>query len=368
VEEEKDRISLEALIILSFSGLQPVEESDRNATLRQIDFHPLASDSLRLQAFDQLQGTSEISQDKLQILLKKYGNQPELLGPWLANRGRIEIAANMFSLGIAEQRPELFDPWLAILMNREPTGRAKRLKQVEEILKQTDGMMPEARRMLFGAILLRERGDREGMRNLFGLSLIEAKQLPSEKKGPFLDALARQCLLSGERKLALQALKERFADGIGEKVPYEACERFFIATVASKQMEEALAIAKQVKQRYPAQFAARNNLAYLKLLLGREIESTASETERLSEQGPPIPSLRTTLALARLRSGKPKEALQAIMQGDQLPAIYQGDGDKAVCAATLWANDKKDIALELAKSIKRTNLLPQEATLLDVVK
>ena len=36
--------------------------------------------------------------------------------------------------------------------------------------------------------------------------------------------------------------------------------------------------------------------------------------------------------------------------------------------AVLWANDKKDVALELAKSIKRTNLLAQEATLLDAIK
>ena len=88
----------------------------------------------------------------------------------------------------------------------------------------------------------------------------------------------------------------------------------------------------------------------------------------MAAEGPPVPSFRTTLALARLRSGKPKEALQAIMLEDQLPEIYQGDGDKAVCAATLWANGKKDVALALAKSIERENLLPQEASLLDPVK
>ena len=206
------------------------------------------------------------------------------------------------------------------------------------------------------------------MRKLFVVALTEAQNLPVEKRGPFLDVLARQSLASGERDLALQVLKERFADEIGDDVPYEACERYFIATVLNKQVEEALAIAKQVEQRFPAQFAARNNHAYLKLLLGQDIEDTARKVEELASEGPPVPSFRTTLALARLRSGKPKEALQAIMLEDQLPAIYQGDGDKAVCAAVLWANGKKDVVLELAKSIKRENLLLQEAALLDPVK
>ena len=139
-------------------------------------------------------------------------------------------------------------------------------------------------------------------------------------------------------------------------------------TVLNKQVEEALQIAKQVEQCYPAQFAARNNHAYLKLLVREEVETTALAVESLVSEGPYLPSSRTTLALARLRSGKPKEALQAIMLEDQLPAIYQGDGDKAVCAAVLWANGKKKVALELAKSIKRENLLPQESALLDSVK
>jgi hypothetical protein len=56
------------------------------------------------------------------------------------------------------------------------------------------------------------------------------------------------------------------------------------------------------------------------------------------------------------------------MLKDQLPAIYQGDGDKAVCAATLWANGKKERALELANSIRRENLLPQETALLNPIK
>ena len=177
-----------------------------------------------------------------------------------------------------------------------------------------------------------------------------------KKQGDFLDALARQCLASGERELATKVLRKRFAGGIGENVPYRSCERYFIVTVANKQVDEALQIAKQVEQRYPAQFAARNNHAYLKLLVRKEVEATALAVEGLVSEGPYLPSFRTTLALARLRSGKPKEALQAIMLEDQLPAIYQGDGDKAVCAAVLWANGKKEIAVELIKSIKRQNL------------
>ncbi len=368
VEEKQDRVSLEALIVLAFSDLKPLEATERKATLRQIRNHPLASDSLKLKAFGQLHGSHRISDETLESLRKKHGKEPELLGAWLAQRGRLKEANSLFSMKQVEERPELIHDWLGVLMNRSPINRDDRLKEAKSILNEAEGMVPEEDRLLLKAILHREEGNPASMRKQFELAFAEASSLSMEDREEFLDRLAKLSLVSNELEIATRVLQERFSNGIGENVPYEACERYFIVSVLNKEVSEALAIAKQVEQRYPAQFAARNNLAYLKLLTKSDVEKTASEVEKLAVEGPAIPSFRTTLALARLRSGKPREALQAIMLKDQLPAIYQGDGDKAVCAATLWANGKKERALELANLIRRENLLPQETALLNPIK
>ena len=139
-----------------------------------------------------------------------YGaGRPELLGPWLANRGRFEEAANLFSLEQAKQRPELFHSWLGVLMHRSPQNRAKRLKEAQQILTKAGGKIPEAQRVFWGAVLLRERGDQEGMRKLFDQALTESRNLPAEKRGSFLDTLARQSLASGEREWVTSGYVDR---------------------------------------------------------------------------------------------------------------------------------------------------------------
>jgi len=262
----------------------------------------------------------------------------------------------------AEERPELFGPWLAVLLHPSPEGREERLKKAGRLLVDATGMMPEARRNLLGAVLLRVRGSREGMRKLFRKSFAEAESLPMEKRNGFLDVLAFEALTSGERDFALKVMRERFAGGIGEDAPYEACERYFLATMMNKRTVEGLAIAEQVERRFPAQFAARNNVAYLKLLLKRKVEETARELEELTKEGPPLPTFRATLALARLRAGKAKEALVAITEGGA--PIYRDDADKAVCVAILRANGKGDAAKNLVETVKVERLLPEEAALL----
>jgi hypothetical protein len=317
----------------------------------------------RLRAFGKLLGAGLPDDATMTLLLERFGKRPELLGPWLAERGLFDEALGLFSMNKAKERPELFGPWFAVLLHPSPEGREGRLKKAGRLLEDAKGMMPEARRNLLGAVLLRIRGSREGMRKLFRKSFAESESLPTEKRSGFLDVLALEALTSGERDFALEVMGERFVGGIGEDAPYEACERYFLATIMNKNTVAGLAIAEQVERRFPAQFAARNNVAYLKLLLNRDIQHTALEVEELTRVGPPIPAFRATLALARLRAGKAKEALAAITEGGA--PIYRDDADKAVCIAVLKANGKGDTAMELAKSVQIDRLLPEEAALLE---
>ena len=362
-DEERDRVGLQALEVLSDSSWGPVRGDERNATLLRIANHPMASPSQLLRAYENQLSVGRLNDDTMTLLLNRFGKRPELLGPWLAERGLFEKALALFSMKNAKERPELFVPWFSVLLHPSPREREGRLEKADRLLVDSRGMMPEARRNLFEAIVLRLRGSREEMQKLLKKSFVEAESLPDHELWGFLDVLAFESLISGERDFALKVMRERFAGGIGEDVPYEACERYFLATIMNKRTAEGLAIAEQVEKRFPSQFAARNNLAYLKLLLKRDVEETTREVEELTREGPPLPTFRATLALARLRVGKAEEALAAITEGGTL--VYRDDADKAVCVAVLRANEKGDTAMELAKSVRIDRLLPEEVALLE---
>lgn len=362
---ERDRVGLQALGLIAEARWEPVREDERNATLLRIANHPLAFPGQSLRAHGNLLGVGRLNEETMTVLLDRFGKRPALLGPWLAERGLFDEALSLFSVNKAKERPELFGPWLEVLLHPSPQSREERLKKASRLLVGAKGMMPEARHYLLEAILLRVRDSREEMRKLFRKSFAESESLPVEKRSGFLDVLAVEALISGERDFALKVMEKRFTDGIGEDAPYEACERYFLATIMNKRTEEGLAIAEQIKRRFPAQFAARNNVAYLKLLLKRNVEETARELNELTKEGPPIPTFRATLALARLRVGKANESLAAITEGGA--PIYRDDADKAVCVAILRANGKTDTAMELAKSVQIDRLLPEEVALLEYV-
>jgi hypothetical protein len=366
-DEERDRVGLQALGVIAEARWEPVRGDERNATLNRIANHPMAFPGQRLRAYGNLLGVRRLNDETMTLLVDRFGKRPEVLGPWLAERGLFPEALSLFSMEKAKERPELFGSWLTVLLHPGLAGNEKRheehLKKAARLLVDAKGMMPEARRTLLGAIVLRVHGKREGMRKIFRKSSAESESLSTEKRSGFLDVLAFEALTSGERDFALKVMRERFADGIGEDTPYEACEHYFLASIMNKRAEEGLAIAEQIEQRFPAQFAVRNNVAYLKLLLKRNVEETAGEMEELTKEGPPLPTFRATLALARLRAGKAKEALVAITERG-VP-IYRDDADKAVCVAILRANGKGDAAKELAKSVQIDRLLPEEAALLE---
>ena len=362
VDEERDRVGLQALGVIAEARWEPVRGDERNATLLRIANHPMAFPGQRLRAYGNLLGVVPPDDGTVKLLLDRFGKRPEVLGPWLAGRGFFDEALGLFSMEAAKERPELFGPWLAVLLHPSPEGREERLKKAGRMLVDANGMMPEARRNLLGAIVLRASGSREGMRKLFRKSFAETKSLPVDKRRGFLDVLAFEALTSGERDFALKVMRKRFAGGIGEDAPYEVCELYFLTTVMNKGTVEGLAVAEQVERRFPAQFAVRNNVAYLKLLLKRDVEETARELEELTREGPPLPTFRATLALARLRTGKPKEALVAITE-EGVP-ICRDDADKAVCIAILRANGMDEAAKNLVETVNVGRLLSEEAALL----
>jgi len=135
--------------------------------------------------------------------------------------------------------------------------------------------------------------------------------------------------------------------------------------LASGRTAEAQTITEEIVKIWPDDAEARNQDAYLRLLLGAS-DGTAEAAEReaflLVRKEPQNWLAAATLGLARLRLGRNKDALEVFRKvrvtGTEPP------GALAVRAAVLAANGYEEGARGDARNLGREHLLPEERALI----
>jgi tetratricopeptide (TPR) repeat protein len=135
--------------------------------------------------------------------------------------------------------------------------------------------------------------------------------------------------------------------------------------LAAGHTAEAQGVAAQIAQLWPDDAAARNQDAYLRLLLGASngaAEAAERDAQVFVAKEPRNWLARATLGLACLRLGRNKEALAAIRQ----PPVtgVEPPGALAVRAAILAANGYQDPARNDARLVSANPLLPEERALI----
>ncbi len=128
---------------------------------------------------------------------------------------------------------------------------------------------------------------------------------------------------------------------------------------------QAQAIAAEIAQLWPDDAAARNQDAYLRLLLGASdgvAEAAERDAEVLVRTEPRNWLARATLGLACLRLGRNKDALAAIRE----PRVTgkEPPGALAVRAAVLAVNGYTEGARGDAHNLAGERLLPEERALI----
>ena len=124
-------------------------------------------------------------------------------------------------------------------------------------------------------------------------------------------------------------------------------------------------MAAEIVQLWPDDAAARNEDAYLRLLLGasdRAAEAAERQAQVLVAQEPSNWSARATLGLARLRLGKKKDALAAFR--DVRATGSEPPGALAVRVAVLAENGYGEGARNDAHILGAEHLLPEERALI----
>ena len=149
---------------------------------------------------------------------------------------------------------------------------------------------------------------------------------------------------------------------------YLATERMSAMNADTKVARDA---AEKVAHLAPNDANAADQLAYLNLLLGQDVESSFARAKELAEKYPTRLSYRVTAALGYLRTNDPGPALAqfrppeggAAIDWNSTPAAW-----RAVYVAALKANDKAQEAAEILKTISSDQLNPEERQLIQAKK
>jgi len=121
----------------------------------------------------------------------------------------------------------------------------------------------------------------------------------------------------------------------------------------------------KISARAPEDPNAADQLAYLNLLLGEDVDQNFAVAKKLAEQYPNRLSYRVTTALGYLRQHDPASALAQFKGPVSIDWTRTLPAWRAVYAAALFASDRNDEARTIIATISRDRLNPQERELIE---
>ncbi len=272
------------------------------------------------------------------------------LSAWLNKIGRPAKTLEVLPQMRAAQRHDLFLHYLNAL------SALQRWNDIKDVLSGERFPIEPVLQHMYLAVAQTHLGSASGATNEWQRALEVANT--TEK----LLALAKYAELNSANDIADGAYASAIKVAPKNREPYAGRLRLALAAGRTAQ---AQTIAAEIAQLWPDDAAARNQDAYLRLLLGASgdaAEAAEREAQVLVKKEPRNWQARATLGLACLRLGRNKEALAAIRE----PRIMGGEppGALAVRAAILAANGYDEGARNDALLLAAKPLLPEERALI----
>ncbi len=137
-----------------------------------------------------------------------------------------------------------------------------------------------------------------------------------------------------------------------------------VGQASGETATQRTAMAK-ISARAPEDPNAADQLAYLNLLLGEDIDKNAAIGKKLAAQYPNRLSYRVTAALGHLRQRNAAAALAEFNGPAPIEWSRALPGWRAVYAAALMGSDRTDEAQKIIATIPKDKLNPEERTLLE---
>jgi tetratricopeptide (TPR) repeat protein len=312
-------------------------------------YHRLLALQLRAQHDPAL--TNEYVAQAVERFAKEDDETLAALTAWLNSLGRAWKTLELLPLDRAVQNQALFLQYINALTALERWG------EVKETLMSKPFVLDPVFQHTYLATALSHLGEATAVTNEWQRALEVAANNPDR-----LLALAAYAEQHHANDIADVAYAKAIKLAPKNRAAYAARLRMAEST---GHTTEAQTLAAEIVLIWPDDAAARNDDAYLRLLLGASgeaAEAAEREAQVLVAQEPWNWAARATLGLARLRLGKKEEALAAFRgvraTGSEPP------GALAVRAAILAANGYEKGARGDARNLGAEHLLPEERALI----
>ena len=272
------------------------------------------------------------------------------LAGWLNKIGRPAKTLEVLPKARASQRQDLFLQYL------NAHAALERWNEIKDLLISERFPIEPVLQHMYLAVAQKRLGSETGATNEWQRALEVAKT--PEK----LSALAKYAEQNSVNDIADAAYSAAIKIAPKNREAHDGRLRLALAAGRTAQ---AQTIAAEIAQVWPDDAAARNQDAYLRLLLGASgdaVEAAERDAQVLVAKEPRNWQARATLGLACLRLGRNKEALAAIRE----PRVtgVEPPGALAVRAAILAANGVEGGARNDALLVSANPLLPEERALI----
>jgi hypothetical protein len=337
------------------SADQPVTTMGLPEIADALEKHPDARPQHKLLALQlRAQHDPALTDQYVADAVERFGNADDetfaALAAWLNGVGRARKTLELLPLDRAVKRQDLF------LQRINALAALERWDEVKQVLTSERFPLDPVFQHMYLATARARLGEAAAVTNEWNRAL-EAANTPEK-----LLVLANYGEQNHANDIADGAYSAAIKLAPMNRTAYAGRLR---AALASDHTSEAQAVAAEIVQLWPDDAAARNQDAYLRLLLGASdgaAEAAEREAKVLVAQEPWNWTARATLGLACLRLDRKKDALAAIRE----PRVtgVEPPGALAVRAAILAVNGYEEGARGDARNLGTEHLLPEERALI----
>jgi hypothetical protein len=347
------------MVTLNLAPISPPSSRGRTMSLTEVanalEHHPNARPYHKLLAFEVRAHQDPILTDQFVAdAIQRFGNGDDetlaALGGWLNKIGRPAKTLEVLPQAHAVQRQDLF------LLYINALAALQRWSEIKDLLTSERSVVDPMSQHMYLAVAQAHLGAAIGATNEWQRAL-EIANTPDKAL-----ALAKYAEQNSVNDIADAAYSIVIKIVPKNRGAYDG--RLRLAMQAG-HTSQAQSIAAEIAQLWPDDAEARNQDAYLRLLLGTSGDAAKAaerDAQLLVAKEPRNWQARATLGLACLRLGQNKEALAAIREPHVTGA--EPAGPLAVRAAILAANGYEDGARNDARLVNAKPLLPEERTLI----
>lgn len=364
--EMDDFDGLRARFALADSVNMAVSDEEKIRYLKKAQAHPWASDRWQLFALSAL---AQIDTERRDIYIAEAISEfsvkrPYLLGNWLNRLGEFERALEYLPADSESlSDPDIFNErFMALSLSGQ-------VNEAESLLLASDAPQNPLQQASRLFVLSMGQRDREEAIERWEEAYEIAAEVSNESALIFL---SKNALRIGYFAGARKGYDELFVGDFAQRASPEIWIDRFSAELFSGSPANALSISRESVAIFPDNVLLLNNKLYLELLMD---EYTAEAVNAFAAILPPLHQLSepetfgATLAFARLKEGRIEDAKNIV---DQILAIKGlagiSDSTGIIVALVYEATGELEAAIQVANSVDREKILPQEWVLISALR